>query len=143
MESSTGQPTSTPMNSRTTSSEPISADDILRRLRARLPGERLQRTIDAPIERARDRFQDTQKPPDDPRDLPRVLGDFLRAAYAELGRQARGPSSKDEAMTLSWLNRWRGILTRTAKKAANYLAIIQLACVLLWYRRSWRLANMR
>lgn len=37
--------------------------------------------------------------------------------------------------TLSWLNRWRGILVRYEKKAANYLAVLQLACALLWYRR--------
>ena len=41
--------------------------------------------------------------------------------------------------TLSWLNRWRGILVRYAKKASNYLGIIQLACALLWYRRMHRL----
>jgi putative transposase len=45
--------------------------------------------------------------------------------------------------TFSWLNRWRSILTRHARKSANYLAMIQLACALLWYRRSWRLADMR
>jgi putative transposase len=45
--------------------------------------------------------------------------------------------------TLGWLNRWRAILVRYAKKSENYLAMIQLACVLLWYRRSWRLINLR
>jgi putative transposase len=45
--------------------------------------------------------------------------------------------------TLAWLNRCRAILVRYAKKGANYLGLIQLACVLLWYRRSWRLANLR
>lgn len=41
--------------------------------------------------------------------------------------------------TIAWLNRWRGILTRHAKKSPNYLSVIQLACMLLWYRRAWRL----
>lgn len=41
--------------------------------------------------------------------------------------------------TISWLNRWRGIATRHAKKSCNYLGAIQLACMLLWYRRAWRL----
>ena len=45
--------------------------------------------------------------------------------------------------TFSWLNRWRSLLTRNAKKSANYLAMIQLACALLWYRKSWRLVNLR
>lgn len=45
--------------------------------------------------------------------------------------------------TLAWLNRCRAILVRYAKKSANYLALIQLACILLWYRKSWRLANLR
>jgi len=45
--------------------------------------------------------------------------------------------------TLAWLNKWRAILVRYAKKSENYLGMIQLACALLWYRRAWRLANLR
>ncbi len=41
--------------------------------------------------------------------------------------------------TIGWLNRCRGILIRYEKKAENYLAIVQLACALLWYRRLHRL----
>lgn len=37
--------------------------------------------------------------------------------------------------TLGWLSRCRAILVRFAKKAQNYLGLIQLACALLWYRR--------
>lgn len=37
--------------------------------------------------------------------------------------------------TLAWLSKCRGILVRYEKKAANYLALIQFACALLWYRR--------
>jgi putative transposase len=43
--------------------------------------------------------------------------------------------------TISWLNRCRGILVRYEKKAANYLAVVQLACALLWYRRLHRLTT--
>jgi len=35
----------------------------------------------------------------------------------------------------AWLSRCRGILVRYEKKAANYLALIQLACASLWYRK--------
>jgi putative transposase len=43
--------------------------------------------------------------------------------------------------TIAWLNRCRGLLVRYEKKAANYLAAVQLACALLWYRRLHRLAT--
>jgi putative transposase len=42
---------------------------------------------------------------------------------------------------LAWLSRCRAILVRFAKKSSNYLAIIQLACILLWFRRLCRLEN--
>ena len=41
--------------------------------------------------------------------------------------------------TLGWLSKCRAILVRYAKKASNYLGIIQLACALLWFRRMLRL----
>lgn len=41
--------------------------------------------------------------------------------------------------TIAWLNRCRAILVRHAKKSSNYLASIKVACILLWYRRAWRL----
>jgi putative transposase len=41
--------------------------------------------------------------------------------------------------TLAWLNKCRAILVRYDKKAQNYLAVLQLACGLLWYRRYDRL----
>ena len=43
--------------------------------------------------------------------------------------------------TIGWLNRCRGILIRYEKKAENYLAVVQLACALLWYRRLHRLTT--
>lgn len=45
--------------------------------------------------------------------------------------------------TLAWLNRCRAILVRYDKKASNYIALIKLACALLWYRRHVRLAVLR
>jgi len=43
--------------------------------------------------------------------------------------------------TIGWLNRCRGILIRYEKKAENYLAVVQLACALLWFRRLHRLTT--
>lgn len=45
--------------------------------------------------------------------------------------------------TLAWLSKCRSILVRYTKKAVNYLAMIQLACILLWYRRLDRLTVLR
>ncbi len=41
--------------------------------------------------------------------------------------------------TLAWLSKCRAILIRWDKKAENYLGLLKLACVLLWYRRYYRL----
>jgi putative transposase len=45
--------------------------------------------------------------------------------------------------TLAWLNKCRAILVRYDKKTGNYLALIKLACALLWYRRHVRLVVLR
>jgi putative transposase len=37
--------------------------------------------------------------------------------------------------TLGWLNKCRAILIRYNKKACNYLGLIKLAAILLWFRR--------
>ena len=37
--------------------------------------------------------------------------------------------------TLAWLSKCRGLLIRYEKKAENYLAMLQFACGLLWFRR--------
>ncbi len=42
--------------------------------------------------------------------------------------------------TLGWLSKCRSILVRYEKKAANYLGLIKVACILLWYRRQHRLS---
>jgi putative transposase len=44
--------------------------------------------------------------------------------------------------TLAWLSKCRAILVRYDKKAQNYLALLQLACGLLWYRRYNRLCSV-
>ena len=45
--------------------------------------------------------------------------------------------------TLAWLSKCRGVLVRYEKKAANYLGLIKVACILLWYRRQHRLSFLR
>jgi putative transposase len=44
---------------------------------------------------------------------------------------------------LGWLSKCRAILVRYDKKAANYLGLIKVACILLWYRRQYRLSLLR
>ena len=45
--------------------------------------------------------------------------------------------------TLGWLSKCRAILVRYDKKAQNYLALVKLACGLIWYRRSVTLHILR
>lgn len=45
--------------------------------------------------------------------------------------------------TLGWLSKCRALLVRYEKKAANYLGLIKVACILLWYRRQHRLSLSR
>ncbi len=45
--------------------------------------------------------------------------------------------------TLAWLSKCRGILVRYEKKARNYLGLIKVACILIWYRRQHRLSLSR
>lgn len=45
--------------------------------------------------------------------------------------------------TLGWLSKCRSILIRYEKKAPNYLGMIKVACILLWYRRQHRLSVSR
>jgi len=37
--------------------------------------------------------------------------------------------------TISWLSKCRGFLVRYEKKSENFIALLQFACALLWYRR--------
>jgi len=41
--------------------------------------------------------------------------------------------------THGWLNRYRGLLIRWAKKAENYLAFLHLACGII----TWRATSLR
>jgi putative transposase len=45
--------------------------------------------------------------------------------------------------TLAWLSKCRALLIRYDKHAANFLALLQFACALLWFRRLHRLAVLR
>jgi putative transposase len=45
--------------------------------------------------------------------------------------------------TGAWLSKCRAILVRYDKKSSNYLGLIKLACVLLWYRRCMSLSVLR
>jgi transposase len=51
------------------------------------------------------------------------------------GRKSRPARRWRVERCLSWWNACRAILTRTAKRAANYGALIELDSALLWYRR--------
>jgi putative transposase len=57
------------------------------------------------------------------------------------GRKRRKARRWVVERTIGWLNRCRGILIRYEKKAENYLAVVQLACALLGYRRCHRLTT--
>jgi putative transposase len=45
--------------------------------------------------------------------------------------------------TLAWLSKCRALLVRYDKKARDYLGMLKLACILLWYRRQHRLSLLR
>lgn len=62
----------------------------------------------------------------------------------DAGGQKRYPARRWVVeRTLAWLGKCRAILVRYEKKALNYLALLQLACALLWFRRQWRLTFLR
>lgn len=59
-------------------------------------------------------------------------------------RQPRYPARRWVVeRTLAWLSKCRAILVRYDKKAQNYLALLKLACALIWYRRYVRLCIPR
>ncbi len=45
--------------------------------------------------------------------------------------------------TLGWLSKYRALLVRYEKKAASYLGLIKVVCILLWYRHQHRLSLSR
>jgi putative transposase len=46
----------------------------------------------------------------------------------------RRPAALVVERTHSWMNRFRGLLIRWAKKTENYLALLQFVCGLIAYR---------
>jgi len=44
--------------------------------------------------------------------------------------------------TFSWLCSCRALLVRYDHKSSNYLALVKLACALLWFRRWYRITNL-
>lgn len=75
----------------------------------------------------------------------------LRAAHpadwgakTPVGQKQRYPKRRWVVeRTLAWLSKCRAILIRYDKQAANYLALIKLACALLWYCCWRRLTLLR
>ncbi len=81
-------------------------------------------------------------------------GEAAVEAYHYVGQIRRsGEEKRDEqgekrhparrwvvARTFAWLSKCRALLVRYDKKSLNYLALLQLACALLWFRRWVRLA---
>jgi transposase len=59
----------------------------------------------------------------------------------ESGKKKRPARRWVVERTHAWLSKCRAILVRYCKKSSNYLGIIKLACILLWYRRLHRLCK--
>lgn len=58
------------------------------------------------------------------------------------GRKRRKARRWVVERTLAWLQRCRAILIRYDKHWQNYLGLIQLACALLWFRRTMKLPSI-
>ncbi len=59
------------------------------------------------------------------------------------GRKTRKARRWVVERTLAWLSKCRSLLVRYEKKTTNYLGLIHLACVLIWFRRYHRLTVLR
>jgi putative transposase len=59
------------------------------------------------------------------------------------GRRRRPARRWVAERAIAWLNQCRAILVRFAKKASNYMGMIKLAIVLLWYRRARAIGDLR
>jgi putative transposase len=62
----------------------------------------------------------------------RRKGEEPRKVKKSMGRRARRWVVE---RTIAWLSKCRGVLVRYEKKSENYLALLQVACSLLWYRK--------
>jgi transposase len=75
---------------------------------------------------------------DDIRDLAVELGytAHIRTCGEETRQRQAGKQARRWVVerTHSWLNRFRGLLVRWAKKAKNYLAFLHLACGIITWR---------
>ncbi len=69
-----------------------------------------------------------------------------------IGEEKRDPISGEKRYparrwvverTLAWLSKCRALLVRYDKHAANFRALLQFACALLWFRRLHRLSVLR
>ena len=64
----------------------------------------------------------------------------IRARGEEIRLKARTPGWKAQRWVVeachSWLNRNRGILIRWSKKEENHLALLQLACGLIAFKKA-------
>ncbi len=69
----------------------------------------------------------------------RRIGEERKAAEQKQRHPEAKPRRWVVERTLGWLSKCRAILVRYDKNAFNYLGLIQLGCVLLWYRRLCRL----
>jgi putative transposase len=65
----------------------------------------------------------------------------IRARGEELKLKARIPGWRARRWvveaTHSWINRNRGLLIRWCKKEENHLALLQLACGLIAFKKAW------
>lgn len=64
----------------------------------------------------------------------------IRARGEEIERKARTPGWRARRWVVeaahSWLNRNRGLLVRWCKKEENHLALLQLACGLIAFKKA-------
>lgn len=68
----------------------------------------------------------------------------LRGVTQPVTTESRWPARRWVVeRTLAWLSKCRALLIRWDTKADNYLALLQYACALLWYRRLHRLTVLR
>ena len=63
----------------------------------------------------------------------RARGEVAQAIKHEAGFKTR---RRVVERTHSWMNRFRRILTRRAKKAENYLSLLHLVCAIITCRRA-------
>ena len=84
---------------------------------------------------------------DNPTGRAAVVGLGYKVHLRRIGEKPTPPSQRTYPArrwvverTIGWLNKCRAILVRYDKKVDNYLALLKLACALLWYRRCVGLA---